>query len=109
MGKKKPKEPSIPLERMETIRQKIVSILYNNTLSAKDISSYVIIPEKDVYENLEHIQRNKRDYFLHIKPPRCKKCSFVFKKREKIKKPGKCPVCRSRLIEEPHFSIKKTT
>lgn len=109
MRKKKPKEPSIPLERQETIRQKIVSILDNNTLSAKDISSYVMISDKDVYEHLGHIQRNKRDYPLLITPAMCKKCGFVFRKREKLKKPGKCPVCRGTLIEEPLFSIKKKT
>ena len=108
MRKKNPKEPSIPLERHETIRQKIVSILENNNLSAKDISSYVMIPEKDVYDHLAHIQKNKRDYPLHITPAMCMKCSFVFRKRERLKKPSKCPVCRGTLIEEPLFSIKKT-
>jgi len=109
MRRKKPNEPSIPLERQETIRQKIVSILNNNTLSTKDISLYVMIPEKDVYEHLGHIQRNKRDYPLHITPAMCKKCGFIFRKRDKLKKPGKCPVCRSELIQEPLFCIRRKT
>ena len=107
MKKKKPKEPAIPAERQETIRQEIISLLENRTLSAKDISSYVLIHERDVYEHLAHIQRNKRDYPLKIIPARCKKCVFVFRKREKLKRPGKCPVCRSTLIEEPLFSINR--
>jgi len=108
MKKKNPKEPTIPAARQETIRQNIVSLLKEKTLSVKDISFYVIIPVKDVCEHLEHIQKNKRDYPLNITPAKCNKCGFVFKKRERLEKPGKCPVCRGRLIEEPLFSIKQT-
>jgi predicted Zn-ribbon and HTH transcriptional regulator len=105
MRKEKPKEPSIPVERQETIRKKIISLLKEKTLSVKDISFYVMIPVKDASEHLEHIQKNKRDYRLDMTPARCNTCGFVFKKRDKLKKPGKCPVCRSALIEEPLFSI----
>jgi predicted Zn-ribbon and HTH transcriptional regulator len=108
MKREKPKEPSVPVERQETIRQNIVSLLKERTLSVKDISFYVMIPVKDVCEHLEHIQKNKRDYPLLITPARCNKCGFVFRKRTRLKKPGKCPVCKGRLIEEPLFSIKKT-
>jgi predicted Zn-ribbon and HTH transcriptional regulator len=107
MKKQTPKEPSIPVERQETIRQKIVLLLKEQTLSVKDISFYVMIPLKDVSEHLEHIQKNKRDYPLHITPARCNKCNFVFKKRDRLTKPGKCPICRGRSIDEPLFSIKK--
>lgn len=107
--KKKPKEPFIPVERHETIRQKIISVLEGQTLSAKDISANVMVSEKEVYEHLEHIQKtlNKRDRNLIIIPAECKKCGFVFRKRDRLKKPGKCPVCRSESIQEPLFSIRK--
>jgi predicted Zn-ribbon and HTH transcriptional regulator len=106
--KKKPKEPFIPVERHETIRQKIVSVLEGQTLSAKEISSHVMVSEKEVYEHLEHIQKtlNKRERNLIITPAECKKCGFVFRKRDRLKKPGRCPVCRGELISEPLFSIK---
>ena len=106
MGKEKPKEPPVPVERQETIRQKIVSLLKEKTLSAQDISFYAMIPLKDVFEHLEHIQKSKRDYRLNVTPARCNKCGFIFKKRDKLRKPGKCPVCRNTLINEPLFSIK---
>jgi len=107
--KKKPKETFIPPERQETIRHKIISVLEGQALSAKEISSKVMVPEKEVYEHLEHIQKslNKRERNLIITPAECKKCSFVFRKRDRLKKPGKCPVCRSELISEPLFSIRK--
>jgi predicted Zn-ribbon and HTH transcriptional regulator len=108
--KKKSKEPFIPVERHETIRRKIISVLEGQTLSAKDISADVRISEKEIYEHLEHIQRtlNKSEYIFILAPAVCKKCSFVFRKRDRLKKPGKCPVCRSELIQEPLFSISKT-
>ena len=107
--KKRPKEPFIPAERQETIRQKIISTLKDRTLSAREISADVGVSEKEVYEHLQHIQRTqKRDYNLKISPAECRKCGFVFRKRERLKKPGKCPVCRSELIFDPLFSITKS-
>ncbi len=107
MGKKS-KEPFIPDERHGTIRQEIVSALEGRTLSAKGISAEVRVSEKEVYEHLEHIHRTahikKQD--LIVIPAECRKCGFVFRKRERLKKPGKCPVCRGELIQEPLFSIK---
>lgn len=108
MKKKKHKEPHIPIERKETIRQEIIALLKDKHLSVRDISLQVMVPERDVYEHLVHIQRNKRSCPFHITPARCKKCGFLFKKRNRLKKPGKCPVCRSELIEEPLFSIKES-
>jgi predicted Zn-ribbon and HTH transcriptional regulator len=107
--KKKPREPFIPVERRETIRQNIVSILEGKAISAKDISADVKVSEKEVYEHLEHIQRtmNKRERTLIITPAECKKCGFVFRKRDRLTKPGKCPVCKSQLIQDPLFSVRK--
>jgi predicted Zn-ribbon and HTH transcriptional regulator len=109
LKKKKGKEPFVPVERQETIRQKIVSVLEGNTLSAKNISAEVRVSEKEIYGHLEHIQRtmNKREHALIITPAECKKCGFVFRKRDRLTKPGKCPVCKSQLIQDPLFSIRK--
>lgn len=107
--KKKHKEPFIPVERQETVRQQIISLLDGNTLSAKDISAAVRISEKEIYEHLEHIQRtmNKPKHNFVIMPAVCKKCGFTFRKRDRLKKPGKCPVCNSELIQETLFSVRK--
>ena len=108
MKKQRPKDPHVPIERHETIRHEILSILVDQTLSAKDISGEVHIPEKDVYDHLEHIERSthKTGHHLTIIPAECLKCGFVFKKRERLKKPGRCPVCKGEQIQEPLFSVK---
>ena len=105
--KKKAKEPYTPVERRETVRQKILALIEHDTLSAKDISLSVGVSEREVYEHLEHIQRSVRKQHFLIMPAVCKKCRFVFRKRDKLKKPGRCPVCHSELIQEPLFSIRK--
>ncbi len=107
--KKKIKGPYIPEERSETVRRQIISILETGTVSAKDISSDVKIPEREVYEHLEHIRKtiSKRDHQLEVTPAECAKCGFTFSKRERLTKPGKCPVCKGELIREPLFSVRR--
>jgi hypothetical protein len=107
MKKQKPKKPFIPMERRETIRQKIISLLADRTVSAKDLSAEVSVSEKEIYEHLEHIHRSVGKG-LTVMPAECRKCGFVFKKRDKLKKPGRCPLCHNELIEEPLFSIRRS-
>jgi len=106
--KTEPAEPSLPVERTETIRRRIMSLLERTLLSAKDLSKEIMVSEKDIYDHLEHIRKTsgKRDGHFIITPAECRKCGFRFKKREKITKPGKCPICKSELIQEPYFSLK---
>jgi predicted Zn-ribbon and HTH transcriptional regulator len=106
--KRRQKEPSVPLERNETIRRNIIALLEGNTLSPREISVDVRISEREVYEHLEHIQRSvlKSGHSFIVHPPECRKCGFVFRKREKLKKPGRCPVCRNESITEPFFAIR---
>ena len=108
--KKKLKEPSVPLEMHETLRRKIFSVLEQGPRTAKGLSAEIRITEKEVYDHLEHLRKsmNKAGRHLVIEPAECKKCGFVFSKRERLKKPGKCPVCRGESIREPLFSIEAT-
>ncbi|MCC6345701.1 MAG: transcriptional regulator [Nitrospirales bacterium] len=105
--RKRPKEPAAPAERHETVRQEIIFLLAGQTLSARDISVEVRISEREVYEHLDHIQRTVvlRELHLVTTPAECKKCGFLFRKRERLKKPGKCPVCRGEAIKDPLFTI----
>jgi hypothetical protein len=104
---KKSQKPFVPHERCETIRHNIISVLRGHTLTAKDISREVMISEREVYDHLEHIQKtmNKKKQSLILIPASCRKCGFEFRKRDRLKKPGKCPVCRSSFITDPLFSF----
>lgn len=107
--KKRDKGPFIAPARCETIRHNIASLLDGHTLSAREISQDVRISEKEVYEHLEHILRSvsKSEKGLVVTPAECRACGFVFSKRERLKKPGKCPLCKNESIMAPLFSIEE--
>jgi len=107
MMREKPKEPFTPREAHDTTRQAIISELLQGMCSARALSAAVRIPEREVYNHLEHIHKSitSSDRHLVIMPAECKKCGFVFAKREKLKRPGKCPVCKGESIREPLFAI----
>ncbi|OEU74513.1 MAG: transcriptional regulator [Desulfuromonadales bacterium C00003107] len=107
MTVKKAHRPPVPVEQATTLRQQIVALLQRQTVSAKDLSMAIGLPEKQVYDHLEHIRRSfqQQRKTLRIEPARCKKCGFVFEKRQRFHKPGKCPACRGQAIEEPRFSL----
>ncbi len=102
-----PKKPAIPAAMRATARHEIIAALKDGERSARELSSEIGIPERDVYDHLEHIRKtiNASGGQLLVTPAECKKCGFVFSKRERLKRPGKCPVCRGESIHEPLFSI----
>jgi predicted Zn-ribbon and HTH transcriptional regulator len=100
----RPKEPFVPARRYETVRQEMVALLREESLTAYELSGLVGISEKEVLEHLEHIKTALRGK-LAVTPPLCLECGFSFHKRERLKKPGRCPVCRSERIVEPAFTI----
>lgn len=96
-----------PGERTETVRRRIRDILEEAPVTARDISGEVRIPEKEVYGHLAHLERSlhRRGRRLKVVPAECRACGFVFRKRERLRKPGRCPLCRETSISEPLFSV----
>ena len=97
----------VPVEAQDTIRQAIMHVLEERPLSSMDISGMVGIPEKEVAGHLEHIRASlhRAGRGLVVRPAECVKCGFVFEKRERLTRPGKCPVCKGESIHAPLFSI----
>jgi len=89
-----------------TIRQQITSFLQEGFCSAKDLSSLVKLPEKEIFSHLEHVAKSVSPQLkLVIQESTCLKCGFSFKKRSKLHKPGKCPQCREQHISSPRFML----
>lgn len=90
-----------------TLRRQMLELLSGATLTAKELSGLLALPEREVYGHLEHLRRSLqgsgRD--LAIIPARCLKCDFEFSNRQRLKKPGRCPRCRASHISEPLFTI----
>lgn len=105
--KEKPKEPFVPHAMHDTVRQEIIAELLEGPCSARDLSVVIRIPERDVAGHLEHIRKTiaATGNHLVIIPAECKKCGFVFSKRDKLTRPGKCPLCKGESIMEPQFMI----
>lgn len=100
--KKKSRSEPVPKERTSTIRQEIIRLLEEETLSVSDLSKAVGKSEKEIVGQLSHIQKSVR---LKITPAECLSCGFEFRDRTRTKKPGRCPKCRQSRIAEPLFTI----
>jgi len=103
------KEPFVPSEAHSTTRKAIIVELVEGPRSARDLSAAVRISEREVSSHLEHIRKSLLSSPRHLMlvPAECKKCGFVFAKREKLRRPGKCPVCKGESIQEPRFVIEE--
>jgi predicted Zn-ribbon and HTH transcriptional regulator len=102
-----PKRPPIPSPRQASIRREMIDRLASGPLSAREISGLIGIPEKEVCRHLEHIRHSLQaeGRALRVTPAVCKTCGFRFSKRERLGKPGKCPICRGEAIEAPKFAV----
>ncbi len=96
------KKTPVPQERTKTIRQELCELLREERLSVRDLSQIVGKSEKEVLQQLSHIGKSVA---LMMEPSECLKCGFVFERRNRPKKPGKCPKCQSTRISSPTFAI----
>lgn len=96
------KKEIIPRERSATIRQELMYLLAGRHLPVTTLSQEIHLSEKEIYSHLEQMQRTG---ILNISPARCCGCGYIFSKRNRLKKPGKCPRCKGTYIEQPLFSV----
>ncbi|MBM4295206.1 MAG: transcriptional regulator [Deltaproteobacteria bacterium] len=91
---------------VSTIRQAIKDLLLEQPLSALELSQQLGIPEKEALDHLAHIAKAPgQGCRFHIFPAACKHCGFVFKKRERLTIPSRCPICRGESIRRPRFEV----
>jgi hypothetical protein len=88
---------------MATVRKKIIALLYEGgKWTARDISKLQHITEKEVYDHLRYIQRSLKSEFRMV-PAECLGCGFRFTKREHLRAPSRCPLCKGEHIQDPVF------
>lgn len=95
-------------DNRQTIRQEIIVLLSSEELTIRDLSQAVSLPEKEIAGHLEHIERSLQSQGgkLIITPYKCLTCGFVFDKRTRVTKPGRCPSCKNSHIQVAQFYIK---
>ncbi len=100
---------------METLRQRILQVLEEarEPLTVDEIGALLRIPAKDrkrLYDEIAHLARTverKSGGTMRImyEPPRCANCGYVFKDLKRIRKPSRCPKCKSERILPPRFIL----
>ena len=91
---------------MVTTRQAIKELLLEESLSSLELSQRLSLPEKDVLDHLHHIARAPGPGLaFQITPAACNHCGFIFKKRERLTIPSRCPICRHESIRRPRFAL----
>ncbi len=100
-------EPHPPPERRQSDRERLQQFLTAEPQPARALSQAAGLPERDVLEHLQHLQKSLKTHKrrLVITPATCLDCQFVFHKRTRLARPGKCPVCRSTHLSEPLFAL----
>ena len=95
------------IDNKQTIRQQIIDLLISDELTLRDLSQAVCIPEKEVVDHLGHIARSVRSQGKKLveTPYECLACGFVFDKRSRFSKPGRCPSCRNSHIQTARYHI----
>ena len=95
------------LEETDSTRRQIRNLLKEGPRTAKEISSAVHRSVKEVENHLEHLRKS-----LHSEGRRldrisaeCRGCGFVFRKRDRLKAPSRCPVCKGEAISDPSFRL----
>ena len=103
-------EPPPPPERAHTARDMILQALGAEPLSARELSQRAGLSEREVVSHLQFLQKSLKHgaQRLQLTPPRCLACGFIFHKRERLTRPGRCPICRSTHLCDPLFSLDQT-
>lgn len=94
-------------EKVLTIRQRMIQLLEQETMTARELSKELRISEKEVVAHLNHVAKSVQSpKRLIIEPSSCHKCGFVFRNRQRFSSPSRCPECRHEGITRPEFSIR---
>ncbi|MGB9700039.1 MAG: transcriptional regulator [Thermodesulfobacteriota bacterium] len=89
-------------EKYLTLRQEIAKALADQPRGLREISKIFRLGEKEVLEHLQHIAKSAK---IVMEPAFCQKCGFIFKKRERLSTPSRCPMCRSEFICPPRYQL----
>lgn len=98
-----PDESSGPTER--TRRQEIERLLADGSQSVESLARALGARVVDVENDLSHLLRSRRGK-LSVDPATCDQCGFVFRKRDRLTAPSRCPECRSERIDPPRFTLR---
>jgi hypothetical protein len=95
------------MERIATIRRRLIELLEQEAWTSLDLSRELSIQEREVFSHLEHVKKTLGGQKLVVRPYRCLSCDYVFRKRDRLDRPGRCPKCRQSHIGLAEFSLSR--
>jgi transcriptional regulator len=93
--------------RLLTVRQRMVALLSEKEMTARDLSQALGIREREVYDHLSHIAHTVagRGGRLTVLPISCLACGWVFQERKRFTRPSRCPRCKKSHVETPAYHL----
>jgi predicted Zn-ribbon and HTH transcriptional regulator len=81
-------------------------MLLNHPMTVTEISRIEEQPGSDTVEDLEHLLKSLKhtEFIPVVESATCRKCGFEFSS-DKLRKPSKCPKCKSTWVTEPRISV----
>ena len=91
---------------MSTPRQAMKELLSEQPRSSLELSQLLSLSENEVLDHLAHLARapGPGQHFQVI-PAVCRHCGFTFKKRDRLTRPSRCPLCQHQFISRPRFAL----
>jgi transcriptional regulator len=94
-------------DQPQTPRQALKILLLEQERSVRELSQLLSLSEKEILTHLEHLAKAPGPgYQFVLIPARCRQCGFVFKKRDRLTTPSRCPLCRQTAIARPRYALK---
>jgi predicted Zn-ribbon and HTH transcriptional regulator len=91
---------------MSTPRQAMKELLAEQPRSSLELSQLLSLSEKVVLDHLVHLARAPGPGMrFRITPAVCKNCGFEFRKRDRLTRPSRCPLCQHQSISRPRFAL----
>jgi transcriptional regulator len=94
----------------ETIRRRMILLLTEREMGARELSQSLGIREKEVYDHLTHMGRSvsAQGKRLLVHPAKCLLCGYVFEDRKRVSPPSRCPRCKRTHIQRPLYAVRES-
>lgn len=87
-------------------RKSLIPLLLRQPMTVSEIARLADQSDKDTASDIEHLLQSLKhtEYKAMIEPASCRKCGFTFGS-DKLRKPSRCPECKSSWVSEPRLQL----
>lgn len=93
---------------MKTRRERIVQLLFDQTMTASELATAVEANTDSVLADIRHVASSLEatDAELLVAPPECQECGFDGFD-DPVNRPSRCPECHAESITDPTFTVRE--